>query len=89
MENVDLAIGSVLAHDLLLDWLANTDLLDQIVQWRQLALPVLGRDDLDDAGFHAIFVYLFHLHSPEKSIQSARPGVIAQEEDKHTKSLKS
>jgi len=60
VKDVDLAIRSIGPHYVLLDRLANSDLLDQVVHGRQRLLPLLGRNDLDDAGFHTVPVDLFH-----------------------------
>ena len=63
MKDVDLSICAIGSHDVLLDRLANSDLLDEVVdRWRRV-LPLLRRNDFDDARFHAVLVDLFHLHS--------------------------
>ncbi len=61
MKDVDLSIGAVRAHDFLFDWLSDGDLFDQIIQNSELFFPFLRRDDLDDAGLHAVGINLLHL----------------------------
>ena len=60
MENVDLTIRAVRAHDVLFDGLTHSDLLDELIQCRLRIFPFFGGDDFDDAGFHAVTIYRFH-----------------------------
>ena len=61
VKKVDLAIGTTRAQDILLDGLPNPDHFNKLIVVVQLAFPFLGRDDLDDAGLHAILVDFLHL----------------------------
>jgi hypothetical protein len=61
VKNVHLTIGTVGSHDFLLDGLTDPDLLHQIVESRQLLLPLLRRYDFNDTGFHPIGIDLLHL----------------------------
>lgn len=61
VEDVDLTIGTVGAHDILLDRLSNSDRFDELAKIRERALPVVWRDDLDNAGLHSIGINSFHL----------------------------
>lgn len=62
VEDVDLSVGTVGAHDILLDRFANSDMFNEVVEGRLLLLPFFWGDDLDNAGFHAIVVDLVHLY---------------------------
>lgn len=61
MEDVDLSVGAVGAHDILFDGLLNRDLLDDIVQGRLALAPFIGRNDLDDTRLHAVRIDFLHL----------------------------
>lgn len=61
VEDVDLAICAVGAHDVLLDGLANLDELDEVIERRLRSCPVGRGDNFDDARLHAIAVDLVHL----------------------------
>lgn len=63
VKNIDLAVCSIGTHNVLLDRLANADLLDQVVYGWQRLLPLLWSNDFDDPRFHAVLVDFFHLDS--------------------------
>ena len=65
VKKVDLAIGTTRPKNILLDRLPNPDHLDKLIVVIQLAFPFLGRDDLDDAGLHAILVDFLHLEEAQ------------------------
>lgn len=61
VKNINLAISSVGAHDILLDRLSYSNGFDELIKRRLGGFPFAGGDDLDDAGFHAIRIHFLHL----------------------------
>ena len=61
MEDIDLAISTIGAHDILFDRFLDLHLLDQFVEGRQGVFPFLRWDNLDNSRFHAIGVDFRHL----------------------------
>lgn len=61
MQDIDLAVGAVGAHDVLLDGVSDPDVFDQFVEFGEGIFPLLRRDDFDNARLHAIAVDFFHL----------------------------
>lgn len=49
MEDVDLTISSVGAHDVLLDRLADANLLDKLIEVWERLLPFRRRNDFDNS----------------------------------------
>jgi hypothetical protein len=49
MENVDLTIGAVRTHDILLDRFANSNPFDEVVEGRLFRLPLWWWYNFDDA----------------------------------------
>lgn len=68
MEDVDLTIGSVGAHDVLLDGLANPYCFDEFLDVGERFSPFVRRYDFDDARLHAIRVDGSHLCADKVSM---------------------
>lgn len=61
VEDVDLTIGTVGAHDILFDRLSNSNRFDELAEILERVLPVVWRDDLENAGLHSVRINSFHL----------------------------
>lgn len=70
VEDVDLSVGSIRTHDVLLDGIPHSDCLDKLVEGGERILPFLRRNDFDNARLHSILVDLFHLYGVRKRVVS-------------------
>jgi hypothetical protein len=69
VEDIDLSVRAIGSHDILLDWLSNPNLFDEVVDFWQGVFPFLWRDDLDDTRLHSVRVDFLHL---KKALMSAK-----------------
>lgn len=69
MKDVDLAVGTVGSHYVLLDRLSNSNWFDELAQIWERVLPFVWRYDLDDAGLHTVGIDGSHLQRDDVSMR--------------------